>query len=66
MDEKCARLGITYLKWQGQKRLGMHISHVPTKKLFLNMLCTCMATSVAMAFYIHLPHLNEPLCGGSP
>ena len=26
----------------------------------------CMATSVAMVIYAHLPHLNEPLRGGSP
>ena len=36
VDEKCARLGITYLKWQGQKGPGMHISHVPTKKALFN------------------------------
>ena len=32
VDEKCARLGITYLKWKGQKGPGMHVSHVPAKK----------------------------------
>ena len=32
VDEKCARLGITYLKWKGQKGPGMHVSHVPVKK----------------------------------
>ena len=25
-----------------------------------------MATSVSMVIYAHSPHLNEPLCGGSP
>ena len=25
-----------------------------------------MAASVAMVIYAHLPHLNEPLRGGSP
>ena len=25
-----------------------------------------VATSVAMVIYAHLPHLNEPLCGGFP
>ena len=29
------------------------------------MLCACMATSVAMVIYAHLPHLNEPPDGGS-
>ena len=32
VDEKCARLGITYLKWKGRKGLGMQVSHVPAKK----------------------------------
>ena len=27
--------------------------------------CTCMAASVAMVIYAHLPHLNKPLHGGS-
>ena len=31
VDERCARLGITYLKWHGRKGQGMHISHVPMK-----------------------------------
>ena len=28
--------------------------------------CTCMAASVAMVIYAYSPHLNKPLCGGSP
>ena len=31
VDERCARLGIAYLKWHGRRGKGIHISHVQTK-----------------------------------
>ena len=34
--------------------------------LHIHMSCACTAASVAMVIYAHSPHLNEPLCGGSP
>ena len=31
VDEKCARLGIRYYKWQGVKMSNLHKSHVSAK-----------------------------------
>ena len=36
VDERCARLGIKYLKWRGVKGKGQHLSHEPTSKVLID------------------------------
>lgn len=38
VDERCARLGIKYLKWQGERGEGLHISHEPTSTVLIDYL----------------------------
>ena len=36
VDEKCAREGIKYYRWKGQKRKGRHISHELASKVLID------------------------------